>query len=53
MVEVYLLGFAAVWVGIIAVWCVAGIVKRRRDDWSRALVKELLAGGVTERTPTH
>jgi hypothetical protein len=42
MIEMYVLGFAVVWLAILAVCCLAGIVGRRRHNWDRSLARELL-----------
>jgi hypothetical protein len=42
MIETYLLGFATVWLAILAVCCVKGVVGRRRHNWDRAVARELL-----------
>ena len=54
MIEMYVLGFAAVWLAILAVCCLAGIAGRRRHNWDRALARELVAPARRElptRTP--
>jgi len=49
----YVLGFAAVWLAILAVCCVAGVIGRRRHDWDRAYAKELFVPANRELpTPT-
>ena len=53
MIGMYLLGFAVVWLGILAVCCVAGIVGRRRHDWDRACARELLAAPARRELPTR
>ena len=52
MIEMYLLGFAVVWLGILAVCCVAGIIGGRRQDWDRACTRELLAAPASRELPT-
>jgi hypothetical protein len=52
MIEMYLLGFAALWLGTLAVCCVAGIIGRRRHNWDRALVRELLVARARRELPT-
>jgi hypothetical protein len=52
MIGMYLLGFAVVWLGILAVCCVAGIIGRRRHDWSRACARELLSAPARRELPT-
>jgi cytochrome c oxidase assembly factor CtaG len=52
MIEMYVLGFAVVWLAILAVCCVAGIVARRRHDWDRALGRELLVAAARREFPT-
>jgi len=53
MIEMYVLGFAAVWLAILAVCCVAGVIGRRRHDWDRAYAKELFVPANRELpTPT-
>ena len=51
MIEMYALGFAVVWLAILAVCCVAGIVGRRRHDWDRAFARELLVGSARRELP--
>ena len=52
MIGMYLLGFAVVWLGILAVCCVAGIIGRRRHDWDRACTRELLVAPARREFPT-
>ena len=52
MIEMYLLGFAVVWLGILAVCCVAGIIGRRRHDWDRACARELFVAPARRELPT-
>jgi hypothetical protein len=52
MIEMYVLGFAAVWLAILAVCCVAGVIGRRRHDWDRAYAKELLVVPAKRELPT-
>ena len=53
IVNMYLLGFGAVWVGVLTLCCAAGIVGHRRHNWDRAVAKELLAAPTRELpTPT-
>ena len=51
MIEMYVLGFAAVWIAILAVCCVAGIVGRRQHNWDRALAQELLVAPARRELP--
>ena len=53
MIEMYVLGFAVVWLAILAVCCVAGIVGRRRHDWDRAVARELLVAPAKRELPTR
>jgi hypothetical protein len=53
MIEMYVLGFAAVWIAILAVCCVAGIVGRRRHNWDRAFAHELLVAPARRELPTR
>ena len=52
MIEMYVLGFAAVWLAILTVCCVAGIVGRRQHNWDRALAQELLVAPARRVLPT-
>jgi len=49
----YFLGFAVVWLGILAVCCVAGVIGRRHHDWNRACARELLAAAARQELPTR
>ena len=51
MIEMYVLGFAVVWLAILAVCCVAGIVARRRHDWDQAFARELLVAAAKRELP--
>jgi cytochrome c oxidase assembly factor CtaG len=51
MIEMYVLGFAVVWLAILAVCCVVGIVGRRRHNWDRALGRELLVAAAKRELP--
>ena len=53
MIEMYLLGFVVVWLGVLAACCVAGVVGRRRHDWDRALARELLVAPARRELPTR
>jgi len=52
VIEMYLLGFAAVWLGVLFICCVAGIIGRRRHNWDRALAQELLVAPARRELPT-
>jgi hypothetical protein len=52
MIEIYVLGFAVVWLAILAVCCVAGVIGRRPHDWERAYAKELLVVPAKRELPT-
>jgi len=53
MIGMYLLGFAVVWLGILAVCCVASVIGRWRHDWDRAWARELLAAPTRRELPTQ
>jgi hypothetical protein len=53
VIEMYVLGFAAVWLAILAVCCLAGIAGRRRHNWDRALARELLVAPARRELPTR
>ena len=53
MIEMYFLGFAVVWLGILVGCCVAGIIGRRRHDWDRACARELLVTSARRELPTR
>jgi hypothetical protein len=52
VIEMYLLGFAAVWLAILAVCCAAGIIGRRKHNWDRAFAGELLVASARREFPT-
>jgi hypothetical protein len=52
MIEMYWLGFAIVWLGILAACCVAGIIGHRRHNWDRACARELLVAPARRELPT-
>ncbi len=51
MIGLYLLGFAVLWVVILATCCVVWLIGHRRHDWDRAVAKELLASPVDWQLP--
>ena len=53
MIEMYVFGFAVVWLAILAVCCLAGIVNRRRHNWDRAFAQELLVVPAKPELPTR
>jgi hypothetical protein len=53
MIEIYVLGFAVVWLAILAVCCVAGVIGRRQHDWERAFAQELLITPAKRELPTR
>jgi hypothetical protein len=53
MIEMYVLGFAVVWLAILAVCCLAGILGRRRHNWDRAFARELLVAPAKREIPTR
>ncbi len=53
IIGMYFLGFAVVWLGILAVCCVAGVIGRRHHDWNRACARELLAAAARQELPTR
>jgi hypothetical protein len=52
VIKMYLLGFAAVWLSVLGICCVAGIIGRRRHNWDRALARELLVAPARRELPT-